>query len=275
MDYKLVCIDLDGTLLNSDHCISSYNAEVIKEVRKTGAVIAIVTGRRYKSSYKYATELELDVPLICYNGGMIVDQNTKKIIHKSTLSKDYAKQVIRAWAKTGAPTFAYAATFDDPDVYNQNSGDHPSIKRYFDYEQRAILSIDNLAEELSFNPLCVKTFGWDTDIEKCDLLKSELISDDIIWLKTKGPGNAAYLEVFPNTARKSFGLQWLCQHYDITQEQVLAIGDNLNDIDMLEWAGCGVAMGNALPEVKKVADFTTDEANNNGVGKILEKLMLS
>ena len=274
MKYKMVCIDLDGTLLNKNHIISDYNIAVLKKLKQLGVVIALVTGRRYKSAIRYAEKLELEAPLICFNGGMIANTKTKEIIHSSTLPKEYAKKVIKEWVKTGAPTFAYQTTFNDPDVYNQNKSDHPQIVGYFDYEKQAIKKHENLAEELEFNPLCIKTFGHESHVESCDNYREQFVDERVLWIKTKGPNKTSYLEIYPVASKKSFGLKWLSKHYNIPQEQVLAIGDNLNDIDMLEWAGCGVAMGNALPEVKAVADLTTDTCDNDGVGKILEKLFI-
>jgi len=247
---------------------------VIQEIRNLGVVVAIVTGRRYKSAIDYAEELELDVPLICFNGGMIVDTKRQEIIHQATLPLDYAKRVIKAWVTTGAPTFAYRGTFAKPDVFNQNSSDHPRIKGYFDYEKDAIFTVEDLASTIDFNPLCIKTFGWEKHVASCHKLQLELHHEQASCLRTKGPSETDYLEVYPVAARKSYGLIWLSKHFAIPQEQVLAIGDNLNDLDMLEWAGCGVAMGNALPEVKKAADCLTDACEDDGVGRILEKLLL-
>ncbi|QOR34472.1 HAD family phosphatase [Clostridium sp. 'deep sea'] len=274
MKYKMVCIDLDGTLLNKNHQISNYNLSILKKLKEKGVVISLVTGRRYKSALEFAQKIELEAPLICFNGGMIINTKTEQIIHSSTLPKDYAKRVIKEWVKTGAPTFAYETTLKDPDVYNQNDSDHHQIRGYFKHEKQAIKKHQDLAGKLHFEPLCIKTFGYEAHIESCDSLREQFIDDRVLWLKTKDPNNTYYLEIYPIAAKKSFGLKWLSEHYNIAQEQIIAIGDNLNDLDMLEWAGCGVAMGNALPEVKEVANLITDTCDNDGVGKILEQLFL-
>ncbi len=274
MKYKLICIDLDGTLLNSNHEISAFNQQVISQVKDKGIIVAIVTGRSYQRTYRYAEQIGIESPLICFNGGMIVDIVTGDILHTSKIDRAYAKKVIGTMIEAGCPAFVSDATIGKPAVYVENLGSHPGVIKYQEGYGDAIATCEGLEDSLWFDPIQILTMGQIDKMKDCNKHEELLANEDVLWVQGADGNSTPYLILFAATARKSFGLQWLCNHYNIKQEQVLAFGDYLNDIDMLEWAGCGVAMGNALPEVKAIADYITEDSDHDGVGKILQRVFL-
>ena len=277
MKYKLICIDLDGTMLDNNHRISLYNQNVIHRLHDAGYIVAVVTGRRFKSALPYTKQLAIDAPIICFNGGMIVDLEHHRILHTTSISRDYVQQVLKRWLPTGAPIFAYKATLDNPDVLHQNRSDHPAIVKYLasQYASGALREVDSLEVAIDFDPLCMKTFGWERDVLLCEGATDLSDSAEVQYLKSKDyDGSCHYYELYPTAAKKKHGLIWLCDYYGFKQQEVLAIGDNYNDLDMIEWAGLGIAMGNAVPELKALADRVTETNNEDGVGRILEQVLL-
>lgn len=273
MPYKLICIDIDGTLIDSNYQICDYNRKMIQRANDAGLVVALVTGRRYYSTVPYAHELGLNVPLVCFNGGLIVDYKTKKILHQVTLERDYASHVMTMWGETEAPIFVYQPSLQTPNIYHQNRSSHPRIKGYLEFESERIISVQDIAQAVEFPPLCVKTFGFFKHIDACFKTYDNMQHQGARWLKTQDVDGTHFLEVYPEAAQKANGLKWLSSYCGIQQDEIIAIGDNLNDIDMLEWAGLGIAMGNAHPQVKAVADEVTDDHNRSGVGKALAKVL--
>jgi Cof subfamily protein (haloacid dehalogenase superfamily) len=275
MGYKLVAIDLDGTLLNKEDEVSQYNIEVIKKLKKLGIKIAIITGRRFISMMDVVKDLEIELPYICFNGGMVVNQYNHEIIYKETLDMSISKQVLLEMKEKDIPIFIYKAEVKGPSTFYYNSGDHPRVKGYIEFETKRnqIAPIKELDKEFDFDPICIKSFGHYDDIKKVEYLKEKYQHSDLTWLQTVGVNKKThYLELYPSRANKANGLKWLSEQYNIKKSDIIAIGDNLNDLEMLEWAGLGIAMGNAHQKAKEAADLIAPNADDDGVGKILEEV---
>lgn len=274
MKYQLIGIDIDGTLLNSEYRISERTKRAIRQASEAGCIVTLVTGRRYKTAVPYAFELGLDVPLICFNGGLIADASSGQALHTAALEESFAREIVKRWHSLRAPIFAYRHSLTPPDVYHQNPHSHPRVQDYLKRYAEQIMVVDNLSRELTWQPLRMMTFGEASLVERCYYNFEDLWQrSDIRTLLTSDYDDARFLEVYPHNATKANGLRWLGEYLGIRPEQVVVFGDNLNDIDMLEWAGLGVAMGNALPEVQAAADLVTADRDNDGIAVIIEDLL--
>lgn len=275
MSYKLVAIDLDGTLLNKQDLVSEYNQKVLQNLKEKGIMVAIITGRRFISMMDVVKDLNIGLPYICFNGGMIVNYNDHKIIHKEALDLTVSKNVINEMKEINIPVFIYKAEVAGPATYYINGGDHPRVKRYIEYETKRnqIAQIKDIDTDLDFSPICIKSFGYSSTIEKVEYLKDKYNTKDLTWLQTIGVNKEThYLELYPSKANKVNGLKWLSEKYKVKKDDIIAIGDNLNDLEMLEWAGLGIAMGNAHETTKSVADVVAGDSDDDGVGKILSDI---
>ncbi len=276
MEYKLVAIDLDGTLLNKEDKVSKYNQDVIKKLKSNGIKVAVITGRRFISMMDVVKDLNIELPYICFNGGMVVNQKNHEIIYKETLDKRISKKIILEMKEKDIPIFIYKAEVDGPSTFYFNTGSHPRVKRYIEFETKRnqIAPIKELDKEFDFSPICIKSFGHFEDIESVKYLKEKYNHESLTWLQTVGVNERThYLELYPSKANKANGLKWLSKKYNIKKSDIIAIGDNLNDLEMLQWAGLGIAMGNAHPKVKEVADLIAPDADKDGVGKVLEEVL--
>lgn len=273
MDYTLICIDIDGTLINDSGQISEHNKRAIYEAQQKGCIVTLVTGRRFLSALPYARQLGLNLPIICLDGGLVIDPMTAKHFHVAYMEPSYVLKVAQAWHQLRAPILVYRHASHPPDVYLQNPGDHVAVQNYIKANGSRVVVVEDLYQHVSWQPLRILTMGDKEVVERCYSDFLELYQDSQVRTLLTGD-ELRYLQVTSAQATKSNGLRWLSKYYGIGQERIMAIGDGLNDLDMLEWAGLGVAMDNAHPQTKALADYVTTDNNNDGVAQALKTFVL-
>lgn len=272
--YKMLCLDIDGTLLNSNHLISSRTREAIHTIKDEIPVI-LVSARMPAGIYPYQNELGLKEALIAYSGALILDQEKEIIMNKTisladsnllySLSKDKLHLSIYQsnkwyvesedyWARQEAEiTGLKPQIIDFKALFNcwQESNDFFSKKN----DSSNILAANKI--------LCM---GDSEEILGLSRQLSEL-KTNVSCYQSK----ATYLEIMNKTVTKSAAIEILLDRYGIKKSQVIAIGDNYNDLEMIKYAGLGVAMSNAPQEVQQAADLTTSSNDQDGVAEIIEK----
>lgn len=267
MAYKLLITDLDGTLLNDASTISERNKDAIGRAEAKGVRTVISSGRSYQSIRYFEKKLWPDLKGhygIGFNGGMVYESDTQRILMEQRLANLTALEVIQALRR-----------FD------------VDILVYIDYE----LIAEKLSEQIgaytdkSMLPVTfIEDFGRiEEDVSKV-LLKGTLDNLTMVYEHMKDRDGVDYnvffssdslLEFCPIQAHKGYGLEYLCRYLGIDQKDVIAVGDQHNDISMIQAAGLGVAVQNALPEVKAAADIVTEATNDqNAIAEILEKYVL-
>ncbi len=273
MDYKIVCIDIDGTLLTSNREISPRTARAITRAVDRGLLVSLATGRRWLSTVDYVRQLKLQAPTICFNGGVVVDSLSGRALHSELLLMPVARKIIAGWIDFGVPVFVYRHSLELPDVMHQHhESDHPRVRDFLAHEGGKVATVDDLLTALDWQPMRLMTYGYPQHVEACYQQLRGLYTDDVRVYYTHHQ-DTAYLEVLPPGANKTKGLEWLCRHFGFAPNQVLAFGDNANDLEMLQWAGRGVAMGNASSRVQAVADFVTADNDNDGIALVLEEII--
>lgn len=263
---KLIATDLDGTLFNDEKEVTEKNKAAIQLARKKGIHFVITTGRPLKAIEYLLKELDLmteEAYSITFNGGL-VQQNTGKILSKSEMTWEEAQTIMRVLYDLGLPI----DVLSDGNVYELNQGETRSYYRavnphltFYDIEKpedlpqsvviNKVISAyepSRLDDELANLPIRLH--------EQFEIFKSR----DIV------------LEFMPKGVHKATGLQQLCQYLGITPDEVMAIGDEENDLSMIEWAGYGVAMKNAVPALKEKANIITEKTNQeSGVAWAIEQ----
>lgn len=252
--YKLLAIDLDDTLLRDDVTIHPDVFKAIEELKERVEVV-ISTGRMYRSAVQYAEELQLNGPVISYNGALVKRAGDGKVLEEHFLQMQLAEEILEFGRIKGI----YANIYIDDRLYylgNAKLGEY--------YSKISRVSITPLTEEISgFEKPPTKLLFIDFD--------PEIIKNLEIELKARYGGETAitrskpiFLEVVPPGISKGRALRNLVKSLSISREEVVAIGDSPNDRDMIQWAGLGVAMANAYEEIKEVADYVTRATNNEG-----------
>lgn len=245
--YKLLALDMDGTLLNEQSEISSENAEWIKRAMDAGVTVSFSTGRGFVSALPYAEQLNLDTPMITVNGGEIWTK--PHVLYKRTELSSYYVQRLYELAKAYPEVWYWAYTTEA--IYNK--------ERWID----ASASYD------SYHWL---KFGYYTeDRSALEMILAETQSWGALEISNSSPNN---IELNPQGVSKASALRDLCEWMGIEMSQVVAAGDSLNDIAAIREAGLGVAMGNAQDAVKQAADVVTLTNDEHGVAEIIKRYVL-
>lgn len=274
-DLKLIVIDIDGTLLTPDGQITPRTRAAIRAAQVVGIVVTLATARRYFSTKQVAEALEIDLPLIVYDGALIVNHPTQTILHSQTLSPQVARQVIEVFRRLGVQPVVQLCECVLEEVWTGPAEyDHPELATYLAIAEKRLRRVpfEQLCSEPT-QPLRIVAFASQEAIQR---LVPEISSLACSWLATsQGSYNSAELAIMSPGCSKASGMAALAAHYQIPLDQVMAIGDNINDLAMLQTAGWGVAMGQAPAAVKASACAVTATNEEEGVALAIERYALA
>jgi Cof subfamily protein (haloacid dehalogenase superfamily) len=272
--YKLVALDLDGTTLNSSHRISDVTIEVLRKLSASGVTVCIATGRSLNSTVDYLTELKLPqtkIPLICFNGavGLEYCTSSKAItpIFLSPVPEDITRQIIEFVEKRGHLLQYYNGSSGEVLCETPKSDEHRALlERYATLTGKAQTVIpsykDVVPQFLPAKMLILSSLGADKLISE---IKKEFESSPNGELKfnlIRGSPHPFFVEILAPSVSKGDGLKALVEKLNVPLESVLSFGDGENDIEMLRYAGCGVAMKNASAVTKSVANIVLERTND-------------
>jgi Cof subfamily protein (haloacid dehalogenase superfamily) len=262
MSYKLVAVDLDDTLLRNDLTISERAKRAIQEAMARGTLVTFATGRMYRSALPYALDLGLDLPLITYQGALVKYTDGRQVCHLP-IPLTVAGEAIELGKQFGIHINVYV----NDELYMEEATHWGK-----DYASKVRVPINLLDLPFGLRQEPTKIL-FIAEPEKLDEAAGELakrFSDLINLTKSKD----IFLEISHPKATKGNALKELAESLKINREEVIAIGDNLNDLDMINYAGCGVAVGNAVQTLKEAADLVTKMNDDDGVAEVIEKLVL-
>lgn len=275
---KLICIDMDGTLLNSNHEISERNKEALRQAKKLGVNIAITTGRLFGSARYYSNLIGIEnTPVIASNGAYIKTNYEDIPILENSIPKEIAIEIYKIIKKHNLKinfnswdTLMREDEVPDDHAYTIMNKQLPEDKKV-----KFIINSDFISAIENFDGKILK--GIVIERENLDNLwaaKDELkeIFGDKLHVVSSGTDN---IEIMIGTTSKGNAVAHLADILNVNAEEVMCIGDSENDISMLKFAGIGVAMGNGLQMVKDIADYITDTNDNDGVAKAVEHFVLN
>lgn len=269
MNYQVIALDLDGTLLTPEKKILPESLTALENARKSGATVVIVTGRHFVAIHPFYQSLALDTPAICCNGALLYDYNVKRVIASDPLQPEQAIQLV-----------------DLLDSYNVHSLMYADDAMYYQVPTGHIIRTENWAKSLpeSQRP----TF------EQVPSLREASQNVDAIWKFALTDSDTDKLHSFGQIVERELGLacewswhdqvdiaqagnskgkrlaQWV-ESQGLSMSQVIAFGDNFNDLSMLKNAGLGVAMGNAVDEVKACADLVISNNAEAGIADVVNQ----
>ena len=286
MAIRLLALDLDGTLLNHRGHISERNLEAIESARAKGVRVALVTGRRFRDSRPIALQLGLDVPLISHNGALTKHAETLQTVAVLPLPLDAARAALRVGRAAGAD----ALLSDDYEglgslIYDHLSGDNVAVHRYIEWAMRlhgdeegrnAVRQVDSLENYLDHEPIHLSFSGRCVTMDQLDELLNAELGSSVKVLSTKYlEQDFTLLDVVNPRASKGAGVAAAAMELSITAEEILAIGDNYNDLEMLLFAGTGVVMANAPLSLREIPGLHPTASNvEDGVALAIEKFIL-
>ncbi|NRD78403.1 HAD family phosphatase [Bacillus sp. BRMEA1] len=262
----LIALDLDGTLLKDDKTISPKTKEVLNKAKEAGHVVMIATGRPFRSSEMYYHELELNTPIVNFNGAFMHHPLSQSWgFYHEPLDIKVAKDIVDA-----------CRSFQFHNIIAEVMDDV-----YFHYHDEKLLDIfgfgnpkittGDLANFLKDSPTSLLIHTEEDQLKKIRSHLSEIHAEMIEQRSWAAPWHV--IEIIKSGLNKAVGLKKAADYYGIPTDRVIAFGDEDNDLEMIEYAGYGVAMGNAIEELKNIANDVTLTNEENGVALYLEDLL--
>lgn len=269
MSKKLLALDIDGTLTNTQKDITPATLEKIIEAQEKGHIVAIASGRPLPVIRKIADTIELDRfggYVLAFNGGRIVDYSTGEVVYQAVLDNDVVRDIYDYCLKAGCGM----VTYDGDRVITGTD-----IDGYMTFEasinHMEIMRIDNFREYIDF-PLnkCLLTADPDK-AEKIEQELAEKFGDQLNIFRSE----PYFVEIMPPNVHKATSLEKLLEVLDMDRKDLVACGDGYNDLTMIEYAGVGVAMANAQDIVKEHADYITLSNDEDGLVPVVDKFILA
>lgn len=262
--YRVVFIDMDGTLLKADHSISTETRTVIQTLRDKGILIVLVSARPYHGIIETHAWLGIQrFPVASLNGSYIT--NIDKVLFSATIPQD------------NLALLQQLATRNNADLLYYSGMQWFSTRKSWATDKEQVITavpvrvgpFDELQqiwqkESIAMNKLMA--VGDAADVQRLQSEIRETITGVAAY--TSKP---TYLEIMPVNASKALAILYVCEMFNIPIAESIALGDNYNDVEMLKTAGKGIAMGNAPDDIKAIADAVTDTNQNDGVRKALEE----
>ena len=290
--YKLLAIDLDGTLLNSYGEVSEKTKEALLKVKNQGIEVILASGRPISSTESLAVELGIDNYLISGNGSAVYDIKKQEIIYDRFLTK---KQVLEIAEICETNSFFYNVYTEDEVIasslnYNVLFYHKENIKK-IEEKRTHINVVQNIMDYINqcgkekflkitvcdesqfiFNSIMRKL----KEIDNIDVLETAYMSRKKIKAGTENIDiNYYYTEITNKNVNKWSAIQFLMDKFNIKAEEIVTIGDNINDMEMIQNAGLGIVMGNSNPKMKEIADKVVSDNNNEGVLEAINQYILN
>lgn len=282
---KLIATDLDGTLLNENGEISKENIVALKKAMEAGIKVVVATGRSYSAANKPLQAAGITCPIICLNGANVFTENGERL-RNIPLSKRTSKKILEQCQENDA----YFELYTNQGIYSPDRAKfmdvllnimlsaHPNVSRE-EVEERAALrfqeeefkTTDDFSGLLADKRIEIyKVLAFSLEADTLKKVKKQFSDKDSVVITSSGFDNAEFNHP---EAQKGIALSLYAAENGINLEDIMAIGDNYNDLSMLKIVGRGVAMGNAEEAIKEACGFTTASNNEHGVAKAIEAIL--
>lgn len=283
---RLLALDLDGTLLDSAGKIPDANKEAIRAAEEAGVLVTIATGRRFRDARPVGLELKLNAPLVTHNGALLKFAASLETVDCSLIEKGTSLEILRVGKDFGGDALVSV----DPEgegvlLYDRVSLENVPLQKYIYWSKRlhgpdaeeSVIKVESLEDILDERRVIHISFsGSCSQMKDMDSVLQNELGENVNVLATIYPElDFTLIDILPPGASKGHGLEKLAAINGLTAENVMAIGDNFNDLEMLEFAGTPVVMGNADPSLLARAEFyTTVDNNQSGVAAAIHEFIL-
>ena len=268
MSYKMIALDLDGTLNNDDHIITEKTRKALLTVQKKGVIVVLASGRQAPGLKREAEALALEKYhglLLSYGGGRIEDATTQAVLFSKSLSNKLAVRFLRHLEK-----FSVSPVVDNGRAIVTTCAYNYKVQDESRNNNMAVLTVDNIAdaiERAGIRPIKILTAAQNETLVPLLPYIREGFEDEMDFVQSA----PWFYEGMAKGVSKAKSLARVCEQLGIAPSEVMAFGDAQNDMDMLRFAGLGVAMGNACDELKAIADEVTLDNNHDGIAASIEQ----
>lgn len=266
---KLIVSDIDGTLVSSNNVLSELTIQQVKELQKKDVLFSLASQRVHSSIVPLAKDLGIKIPFISLNGALIQDAYQQTLLNKSVIDKKYVERALKL---AEASYVKIALCYNDRIVYTEDN----SVVRDFMTRLGTTYTLVDSYDGYLDNVLEIIMLGNDKNVIKS--IQRKMTPPFGLYLKVKYFRSQAFqnvfnLEIIRKKVNKKIGLKILAKHLDVKKEEVLVFGDWYNDRDLFQFGGTNIALENAVDELKDMADYVTDQSNDeDGVAHILKMI---
>lgn len=264
MPYKLLAADLDGTLMGDDAIVSHRVRAAIGRAIGKGVKVTLATGRAFRAIKRFAEELGTNAPLICYQGGLVVDPWSGEVVYQAAVPPPAAREMVRFAQNRGLHLNVY---LDDRTYVEEIT---PEAEFYAQISGVPVHPVGNLLAFLDGDPTKLVMISQEATIDRLFPELRERFAGRLQILRSY----RTFVEGIPLGVSKGWALDRLAKHLGIAQGETMAIGDSENDADMIAWAHLGVAMAGASPAVRAVADYVAPSVEEDGAAEAIERFIL-
>lgn len=276
MPYRLLALDIDGTLVNGEHELTPATRNAVRRAMDAGIEVALVTGRRYSRTLPLVEPIGIEVPLVTANGALIKHPHDHATLFRAEFGSGVTEKALAVIDAAGYEAVMYGDTF---------------LQGFDYYCTRLDTSKPELAEYFSLNPGCECLYpqllsdpprglfagfmmGTRDEMQSLEAELHRQLPEQLYIHVLRSPRYSGYMcEIAPAGVSKWTGVLHLAEERGIAAEEICAVGDDVNDIPMIRGAGLGVAMGNAVPELKAVADRVAPCNNSDGLVEVIRWIL--
>ncbi len=271
--YRLLAVDLDGTLLGPDSKLTPRTRWAMERaIQEYAVAVVIATGRRFHSARPIARDAGLTTPLVTHNGALVKDIETAAVHHYQPLDVTVARELLAVGKAFGADTIA----LDDPEgdgriLTDGVSERNAALRYYLEINRQYVHQVDDLrvfvqepVTQVMFCGPCAAMHSL------AQVLERDLATEARLLVTTYPHNDMTILDLMHPACSKATGIAYVASQLGIAREEILAVGDNYNDLDMLHYAGRGILMGNAEPELKAMGFELTAPNTEDGVAQVIE-----
>lgn len=271
---KLLVIDIDGTLLNPQRQITPRTQAGIQAAQAAGVIVTLATGRGYHNSFQIANELGIAIPVITYDGALILHHPDRTIIHTHTLAAEIAQQAADVLVEYRIQPVIHRMNGAGEEIWTGHAEfDNPELAGYF--------AIFSHAQRMDHATLCtnqpdpLRVVGFASQ-EALSRLAPAMDALDCAWHTIeRGNYDCSEITIMDKACSKARSVITLAQYLNIPLSEVMAIGDNINDLEMLQEVGWGVAMGQASDLIKEAAHAVTASNAEDGVAQAIKRYIFN
>lgn len=268
MDFKLIALDIDGTLLNSNKELTPHTRYALIEAQRQGKRIIIASGRHPVGVVPLANDLMLGRYggfIMAFGGGKIIDCTTGKTVVSKLFPKEYLPDIVGVLKDSNITVMVH----DERKIFaNNRVNDYTYVER--DILKMDMIAVDDFISAVNFDINKILLAGEPDELDKYQEILSKRY-DGLLDVYKSAP---YFLEIMPFGVSKGSMLPLLLEKLGVNKDELIAFGDNYNDMTMIGYAGFGVAMGNGEEEVKKIANYVCESNDDDGIAKTLEKFVL-
>ncbi len=264
-EYRFLALDIDGTVMNSNKEITKAVKEEIKRLQEADIPVALVSGRPAPGIKHVADELEFskyNCYVLAFNGGKIIDSRTNKVIYSQAISMDLAKEVCEVAKEYDVAVVTYKG---DEIISTHPENQYTRIEAYV--TKMPVRGVEDMGSELDFQPDKFLFVGDPVYLESILPEIKERFYDRLNIFRSE----PFFMEIVPLGIDKAKSLDRLLDSLGMDSSQLVACGDGFNDVSMVNFAGMGVAMGNACAETKAVANYIAPSCDEDGVADAIRK----